>query len=104
MNRAEYAFYQQETQRIEAYAFDIDINERFLLAQTQRLLASSLATAYRHWGERSGFLTLDEEDDASPPGALPGPLISALGEICDDPAVLAGLEAADTKLDRKSHV
>src|SRR3546814_6592087 len=98
MNRAEYAFYQQETQRIEAYAFDIDINERFLLAQTQRLLASSLATAYRHWGERSGFLTLDEEDDASPPGALPGPLISAFGEICDDPDVLAGLDKKSTHL------
>ncbi|PNQ02717.1 helicase-related protein [Sphingobium sp. SA916] len=98
MNEAEDAFYQRATQRIEAYAFANDINERFLLAQTQRLLASSLATAYRHWGERSGYLTLDEEDDASPPGALPGPLISALGEICDDPAVLAELEAADTKL------
>src|SRR3546814_3824232 len=55
MNEAEDAFYQRATQRIEAYAFANDINERFLLAQTQRLLASSLATAYRHWGARSGI-------------------------------------------------
>ncbi|WP_066660703.1 MULTISPECIES: SNF2-related protein [unclassified Sphingomonas] len=96
MTEAEEAFYRRATQRIEAYAYANDINERFLLAQTQRLLASSLPTAYRHWGERSGFLTLDEEGDSE--GALPGPLISALGEICDDPAVLAALEADDTKL------
>jgi superfamily II DNA or RNA helicase len=98
MNDAEQAFYQRATQRIEQYAYANDINERFLLAQTQRLLASSLATAYRHWGERSGNLVLDEENDRTDGGRLPGPLIAALGEICDDPSELAILEGDDTKL------
>lgn len=98
MNAAEQAFYEVATQQIEAYAYEHDINERFLLAQTQRLLASSLATAYRHWGGRSGFLDLDEEADDPRNDKIPGPLVATLGEVCDDPNVLRELEANDTKL------
>lgn len=100
MTEAERDFYDEATARIEAYAYRHDINERFLLAQTQRLLASSLPAAYRHWGTRSGQLTLDEEDDAGSSGPIPGPLTEALGEICDDPVRLRALEANDTKFDR----
>lgn len=100
MNSVERAFYDEATQQIEAYAYRHDINERFLLAQTQRLLASSLPTAFRHWGERSGFLSLDEEDEEGAGDSLPGPLIAAIGEICDDPARLRELEANDTKFER----
>lgn len=100
MSEAERAFYDAATRRIEEYAFTHDINERFLLAQTQRFLASSLPAAYRHWGERSGSLELDEEDDDRPAAKVPGPLIQALGEICDDPETLQELEASDTKFDR----
>ncbi|MXP41870.1 helicase [Altererythrobacter soli] len=100
MNEAERAFYDAATQQIEAYAYQNDINARFLLAQTQRLLASSLATAYRHWGGRSGFLDLDDEDEDVDRSLVPGPLIAALGEICDEPSVLRELEAHDTKFDR----
>jgi len=98
MSEVERDFYDRATRRIEAYAFANDINERFLLAQTQRLLASSLPTAYRHWGQRSGTLTLDEEGDEAAASSMPGPLVSALGEICDDLAILAALEGNDTKL------
>ncbi len=100
MSDVERSFYEAATQQIEAYAYANDINERFLLAQTQRLLASSLPTAFRHWGERSGLLTLDEDDDGAPHKSVPGPLIATLGEICDDATALRALEAGDTKLER----
>lgn len=98
MSDCEREFYDAATRQIEEYAYDHDLNERFLLAQTQRLLASSLATAYRHWGGRSGFLDLDEEDDDPRNNKIPGPLISRLGEVCDNPTVLAELERNDSKL------
>lgn len=96
----ERSFYDRATEVIEEYAYDNDINARFLLAQTQRLLASSLAAAYRHWGEGSGSLSLDEDVDIEP-GAMRkiGPLITKLGEICDDPAELQELERCDSKYD-----
>lgn len=100
MSEAERSFYDAATQQIEAYAYRNDINERFLLAQTQRFLASSLPAAFRHWGERSGSLELDEEDEEKGPARVPGPLIQSLGEICGDKSVLAELEASDTKLER----
>lgn len=101
MSADERKFYDRITHAIERYAYDRDLNERFLLAQTQRLLASSLASAYRHWGERTGNLSLDEEDDDAPK-SVPGPLVSALGEICNDRTVLAELERNDTKFERLS--
>jgi superfamily II DNA or RNA helicase len=101
MSADEREFYDRITHAIERYAYDRDLNERFLLAQTQRLLASSLASAYRHWGEKTGNLSLDEEDDDAPK-SIPGPLVSALGEICDDRTVLAELERNDTKFERLS--
>lgn len=100
MNDIERAFYDSATQQIETYAYEHDINARFLLAQTQRLLASSLATAYRHWGGRSGLLDLDDEDEDPNRNKIPGPLIATLGEICDETSVLRELEANDTKLER----
>ena len=97
MSEVERSFYRRATERIERYAFDHDLNERFLLAQTQRLLSSSLATAYRHWGELNG--TIFEEAQGEPV-QVPGPLVQALGDVCDDPAELAALEAHDSKLDK----
>jgi superfamily II DNA or RNA helicase len=98
MSDCERQFYDAATRQIEEYAYEYDLNGPFLLAQTQRLLASSLATAYRHWGGRSGFLDLDEEDEDPRNNKIPGPLISRLGEVCDDPTVLAELERNDSKL------
>jgi superfamily II DNA or RNA helicase len=97
MSNDERAFYDRASERIEFYALQHGINERFLLAQSQRLLASSLAAAYRHWGERSGSLSLDEEDEDTRP--VPGPLVAALGEICDSHQELSALEAHDTKFE-----
>jgi superfamily II DNA or RNA helicase len=99
MSEDERKFYDSITDAIERYAFDRDLNERFLLAQTQRLLASSLASAYRHWGEKTGNLSLDEDDDDAPK-SVPGPLVGILGEICNDRAVLAVLERNDTKFEK----
>ncbi|WP_069309515.1 helicase-related protein [Porphyrobacter sp. LM 6] len=101
MSAEERNFYDRITHAIERYAFDRDLNERFLLAQTQRLLASSLASAYRHWGEKTGNLSLDEEDDDAPK-SVPGPLISVLGDICNNHADLAELEHNDTKFNKLS--
>lgn len=101
MSAEERNLYDRITHAIERYAFDRDLNERFLLAQTQRLLASSLASAYRHWGEKTGNLSLDEEDD-DVPKSVPGPLISVLGEICNNNADLAELERNDTKFNKLS--
>ena len=100
MSEVERDFYDAATRQIEAYAYQNDLNERFLLAQTQRLLSSSLATAYRHWGGRSGFLDLDDEDEVSDRTKAPGPLIAALGEICDEAAILRELERSDTKIEQ----
>jgi superfamily II DNA/RNA helicase len=100
MSDVERGFYDAASQAIANYALAHDINERFLLAQTQRLLASSLPAAYRHWGTRTSNLTLDDEDVGARDNTVPGPLIEALGEICDDPAELAALEASDTKFAR----
>ncbi len=100
MSSIERDFYAAATDRIAEYAFDRELNERFLLAGTQRLLASSLPAAYRHWGKRTGSLSLDEEDDDGQPQSAAGPLVAVLGEICDDPNDLDQLERADTKFDR----
>jgi len=100
MTAFERGFYVDASERIAEYADDRNLNERFLLAGSQRLLASSLAAAYRHWGERTGSLSLDDDDDDGRPQSAPGPLVEALGEICCDPSYLEALERADTKMDR----
>lgn len=100
MSDIEREFYDTASYEIADYAIRHDINERFLLAQTQRLLASSLPAAYRHWGTKTGFLTLDDEDVGSRADKIPGPLTQALGAICEDPEFLKSLEANDTKLTR----
>ena len=100
MAQIEREFYEAASDEIANYALINDVNERFLLAQTQRLLASSLPAAYRHWGTRTGNLSLDDEDDEYRYKTLPGPLTETLGAICDDPRVLAALEASDTKFQR----
>ena len=98
MSPVERQFYDAATARIEQYAWERDLNERFLLAQSQRLLASSLPAAFRHWGERSGLLSLDEEEEG--PQATPGPLVGALGDVCTDADILRELELSDTKVKR----
>lgn len=100
MSEVEREFYDIASYEIADYAIRNDINERFLLAQTQRLLASSLPAAYRHWGTKTGYLTLDDEEEGSRADKMPGPLTEALGAICDDPKFLEKLEADDSKFQR----
>lgn len=100
MSKVERDFYDAASEEIANYALRNDINERFLLAQAQRLLASSLPAAYRHWGTRTSNLTLDDADEGARDNTVPGPLTEALGRICDNPSELSALEASDTKLVR----
>ena len=100
MSDIEREFYDNASREIANYAISNNINERFLLAQTQRLLASSLPAAYRHWGTRTSNLTLDDEDEGARDNTVPGPLTETLGAICDNPTELAALEASDTKFAR----
>ena len=100
MSEVEREFYDAATKQIADYACEHDINEGFLLAQTQRLLASSLPAAFRHWGQRTGNLTADDKEQDAHDNTMPGPLVGSLGEICEDAEILAALEAGDTKLER----
>lgn len=96
MSQVETDFYTRISDVVRAHAWDLDANERFLLATPQRLIASSLAAACRHWGKKASGFSLDDPDiDDKPTGSL----VAKLAEACDDPAQLAALEAGDSKFD-----
>jgi superfamily II DNA or RNA helicase len=95
MTAVEREFYDEATAVIEDYALTLGLNERFLLATAQRLIASSMAAAYAHWASRADDFGLDEDSDDE---ERPGPLVSRLAEICRSPEQLAALRKADSKL------
>ncbi len=95
MNSAERAFYEEATEVIRQYALTLGLNELFLLATAQRLIASSLAAAYGHWRLKARDFSLDEELDDQ---QRAGPLTSRLAEICTDPSRERELAANDSKL------
>lgn len=95
MSIAERDFYDEATAVIEDYALTLGLNERFLLATTQRLIASSLAAAYAHWASKADDFGLDEDSDDD---ERPGPLVSRLAGICQNPDALRALRQADSKL------
>jgi SNF2 family DNA or RNA helicase len=95
MSPAERDFYDEATAVIEDYALTLGLNERFLLATAQRLIASSLAAAYAHWASKADDFGLDEDSDED---ERPGPLVSRLAEICRDADALRALRQADSKL------
>lgn len=96
MNAIERAFYGEATRVIEDYASIRGLNERFLQATTQRLIASSLSAAYGHWASQVDDYGLDEEADDE---HRPGPLVSRLSEICRAPGAQAALRKADSKFE-----
>lgn len=93
MSENERRFYDAATKIIRNYALELDVNERFLLSMPQRLMASSLTAAARHWIARSAEI----EEDGGIIHRPPSPLVSLLGEICRDRALISQIEASDTK-------
>ncbi|WP_375396457.1 helicase-related protein [uncultured Sphingomonas sp.] len=96
MNDEERSFYDDASDVVREHAWSLAASERFLLATPQRLIASSLAAACRHWARRAADLSLDDPDAAA---EAAGPLVAKLAALCDDPARVAALEAIDTKFD-----
>ncbi len=96
MSDEERRFYDDASDVVREHAWSLAASERFLLATPQRLIASSLAAACRHWARRVVDLSLDDPD---PVADAAGPLVAKLAALCDDPARAAALEAADTKFD-----
>jgi superfamily II DNA or RNA helicase len=97
MNPTEKAFYDAMSDIVREHAWTLDANERFLLATPQRLIASSLPAACRHWAKRAASFSLDDPDEEE---TAASPLVAKLAGACDDPALLATLDAGDTKFGR----
>jgi SNF2 family DNA or RNA helicase len=96
MGEAERRFYDDASDIVRAHAWSLNASERFLLATPQRLIASSLAAACRHWARRAPDLSLDDSDDE---GETAGPLVTKLAALCDDPALSSALAESDTKFE-----
>jgi superfamily II DNA or RNA helicase len=97
MTTEEEAFYRAMSEIVREHAWTVNANELFLLATPQRLIASSLPAACRHWASRAQDLSLDDPDvDTKPVGSL----VAKLAAACDDPDLLRQLESQDTKLAR----
>jgi len=94
MNEAERRFYDDASNIVRVHAWSLNAAERFLLATPQRLIASSLAAACRHWAAQAMDSSLDDPDVEE---TKAGPLVTKLARLCDDPARLTLLEANDTK-------
>ena len=62
MTEIERTFYEEVEQAVTRYAFEKDINHRFLLASPLRMLTSSMAAALKHW-RRSDTTGNDEAPD-----------------------------------------
>lgn len=91
-------FYDAASDAIIDYAAMVDVNERFLLSNSQRMLASCLPAAYARWSNSIDDLGIDDPD-VERGRTNPGPLLSMLSSVCSDPSVLATLTAQDSKLD-----
>lgn len=97
MAEHERAFYDKASRAIVQYAADADVNEQFLLSNSQRMLASCLPAAYARWSNAIVDPGIDDPDE-EPTKAAPGPLTSMLSSVCGDFEVLSALEAEDNKL------
>ena len=100
MGEAEAAFYRQASDVVREHAWSLNTSELFLLATPQRLIASSLPAAHRHWARHAEDFS---EDDPDVETQVSGPLVGKLAAICADPARGAQLEREDTKFDCLLH-
>lgn len=94
MTDEERSFYDDASDVVRSHAWSLNASERFLLATPQRLIASSLAAARRHWARRAIELSVDDADEDADAA---GPLVSKLAILCNDPHRFASLEEHDTK-------
>lgn len=94
MTQQERSFYDFLSDIVREHAWTLNASERFLLATPQRLIASSLAAACIHWGNKAYDYSLDERDDDES-GA--GSLVTKLAEACEGGRLAKRLEADDTK-------
>jgi len=94
MSASERAFYERMSEIVRQHAYTLAANERFLLATPQRLIASSLPAACRHWASMAQTYSLDDPDDEAESA---GPLTGKLAEACRDRRLLDTLHADDTK-------
>ena len=99
MTPGEQRFYDLASDVVRQHAYELAASERFLLATPQRLIASSLAASCRHWARMADDFSEDEDDDRLTKRAA-GPLTAKLARLCSSPALLAELEAGDTKLQK----
>lgn len=102
---AERLFYDRASDVVRQHAFELDANELFLLATPQRLLASSLPAAFRHWRihEQDDEILEDgsnDEETRKTSRVGPGPLTGKLSKICTDATFLELLEREDSKFAR----
>lgn len=95
MSEYERRFYDEASDVIRNYAWELDVSDRFLLSMPQRLMASSLPAAARHWIARNAVIQEDGGDERK----QPSPLVALLGEVCRDPTLVKRLEAKDTKFE-----
>ena len=95
MSPVENAFYERATDAICRYAADSDLNDRFLLSNSQRMLASCLPAAFRRWASALPDIGLEGDDDQR--GNTPGPLVTTLANECRDPELFEELRASDNK-------
>lgn len=98
MGETERSFYDTASNAIIDYALDANVNERFLLSNSQRMLASCLPAAYARWSGGTSDLGLDDPD-VERGQSTPGPLTSMLSSVCGDPSVLQALRTNDPKFD-----
>ena len=63
MSGAEEEFYQVAEEAVTRYAYDQDINHRFLLATPQRMMTSSMPAALKNWRDKVD-VEIDESEDA----------------------------------------
>jgi len=104
MGEMESEFYDEATEAIRQYALEANLNDLFLLSNSQRMLASCLPAAYARWHAALADLDQDDVDDEEEEEHVrrrntPGPLISALARTCPDPAGAGRLTDNDTKFD-----
>ncbi len=99
MNETERAFYGAATQIIRSYALQKDLSDAFLLANTQRVLASCLPAAWKRWRQTEVVDDIDEDigDEELDRPASVGPLVAALSAACRDSRLFDELRAGDSK-------
>ena len=107
LSSAERHFYDLVTGLVVAYAMERDANERFLLAQPQRQMTSSMAASLRSWRNREVDLGESEEtgeaDDDRVRKAM-GPLVRRIVRQSWHGVDLDQLIRDDTKYARLRHI